>query len=270
MAADHDVNSAAFFIEERDFLKADALARHGFFGRNGGVSTGIYSSLNAGIGSDDQPDAVRQNRARIAAAIGVSAQNLLTLHQIHSADCVTVTEAWDFPERPRADAMVSNVQGLALGILTADCAPVLFYGEDQDGAPVIGAAHAGWGGALKGVLENTVEAMGALNVPVGHIRAVIGPCIGPESYEVSDDFSTAFLAQDAANSNFFTPARRSGHLMFDLPGYCAYRLALAGVPQVFVKGIDTCFNEEDYYSYRRATHRQEPDYGRQVSVITIL
>lgn len=242
---------------------------HAFFGRAGGVSGDIYASLNCGVGSADEPERVTENRRRIAASTGVAPENFLTLHQIHSDKCVTVKEIWDMKDRPQADAFVTDVPGIALGILTADCAPVLFYGENAKGKPVVGAAHAGWGGALKGVLESTVKAMNALGAESAKIRACIGPCIGRASYEVTEEFSAPFLEQDEANEKFFAAGKRPSHLMFDLAGYCASRLAGAGLRQVFIKDLDTYFNEEDFFSYRRSTHRQEKDYGRQASVICI-
>ncbi|HOO82901.1 MAG TPA: laccase domain-containing protein, partial [Alphaproteobacteria bacterium] len=166
-------------------------------------------------------------------------------------------------------AMVTDVSGLALGVLTADCAPVLFYGKKSDGAPVVGAAHAGWGGALKGVLDNTLAMMLELGAVPESIRACIGPCIGQKSYEVRDDFADTFLEEDGRNEVFFTAGRCAGHLQFDLPGYCAAKLGRAGVKNVLIKDLDTYFNEEDFFSYRRATHRHEKDYGRQISVIMI-
>lgn len=251
-----------------DKLKQDDIV-HGFFGRNGGASRGIYSSLNCGIGSGDEPGAVRENRGRVAESLRMGAENLVTLHQVHSADCVVLRAPWALDDRPQADAMVTDVPGLAMGVLTADCGPVLFYGAKADGAPVVGAAHAGWGGAVRGVLEATVKAMLAQGARAETLRAAVGPCIGPESYEVSDGFKAPFMAQDEENAVFFAPATRAGHLMFDLPGYIRRRLMLAGVGVVGCRGVDTCFNEEDYFSYRRSTHRAEPDYGRQISVIGI-
>lgn len=255
------------FITE-DILKTDGV-RHGFFGRTGGVSRGIYNSLNCGLGSGDDPAAVRENRGRVAENLGAAADALVTLHQVHSPDCVRVTEAWAPEDRPKADALVTDVPGMVIGVLTADCGPVLFSGRRADGTPVIGAAHAGWGGAIGGVLEATVAAMTAMGVAPGGIRAAVGPCIGPDSYEVKDDFRLRFVEQDKENAAFFIPATRVGHLMFDLPSYIRRRLKLAGVGLVDGRGIDTCFNEEDYFSYRRSTHRVEPDYGRQVSAIVI-
>lgn len=257
------------YLRDDRFLDDGHKAVHGFFGRRGGVSTGIYGSLNCGLGSGDSLANVRHNRAAVAMAMGVSPGNLVTAHQIHSAECIVVDRPFDEAVRPQVDAMVTDRPGLALGILTADCGPVLFYGEKQDGAPVIGAAHAGWGGAFKGVLESTVKTMTAKGAISDTIRASIGPCIGRASYEVGQDFIDRFTAADPANDHFFRESRNAGHAMFDLPGYIAARLAGAGVRQVSLTDIDTYVNEGAYFSYRRTTHRGETDYGRQVSVIAI-
>lgn len=238
---------------------------HGFFGRRGGFSAGIYESLNCGVGSQDNPEAVHKNRALIAQALGVPEEQLLSLYQIHSDICINPNAP--YPERPQADAHVTDKPGLALGVLTADCAPVLFYGEKADGSPVIGAAHAGWGGALKGVLENTVRGMKDLGAVA--IEAAIGPCIGKASYEVTEAFAEPFLNEDETAEKFFSAARKEGHLMFDLAGYCAFRLARAGLKDVSLLDKDTYAHEADYFSFRRATHRNDPDYGRQLSVIVI-
>ncbi|MCC6597919.1 MAG: peptidoglycan editing factor PgeF [Alphaproteobacteria bacterium] len=242
---------------------------HGFFTRQGGESTGIYGALNCGPGSEDNPEDVSANRIRVAETVGCAPSSLLSLHQIHSATAITVTAPWSAQARPQADGMATDVPGLGLAILTADCAPVLFYGRKADGAPVIGAAHAGWGGALKGVLEATLVQMEALGAARETVRASIGPCIGKNSYEVTVDFSAPFLAEDPENERFFMETRRTGHLMFDLSGYCATKLASSGVARVFIRDLDTYFNEEDFFSYRRTTHRKDVDYGRQVSVIMI-
>jgi YfiH family protein len=243
--------------------------RHGFFGRRGGVSTGLYSSLNCGNGSDDDQAAITQNRRIVAEQMGCVPEKLLSLYQIHSAECLIVREPWAVDQRPQADGMVTDVAGLALGILTADCGPVLFHGTKADGSPVIGAAHAGWGGALKGILGSTVQMMEALGAELESIRAAIGPCIGQSSYEVRDEFAEAFLKEDLDNDRFFMAGRREGHLMFDLAGYCALKLAMAGVGNVFIQDVDTCADEDGCFSYRRKTHRGEQDYGRQISVIMI-
>lgn len=254
-------------IKDQNFLPKDAKAQHGFFTRMGGVSDGIYKSLNCGPGSNDEPERVQENRICVAEELGVEPQNLLSLYQVHGAECLYVTEAFD--EKPQADALVTDQAGLALGILTADCGPVLFYGQKSDGSPVIGAAHAGWGGALKGVLGATVEVMQKQGAIIESVRAALGPCIGPASYEVSDDFADPFLEQDEANEHFFKSGQREGHLMFDLGGYIAKRLSEAGVRHVSISGMDTYADEKRFFSYRRSTHRHEADYGRQISAIVI-
>lgn len=257
------------------FLKFDAFASvkagvaHGFFGRRGGVSTGLYASLNCGPGSNDDPEAVKTNRARVAEILGAESGRLLSLHQIHSAECIAAKEPWS-GERPKADSLVTNVPGLALSILTADCAPVLFHGR-AGAKPVIGAAHAGWKGAIGGVLENTVKKMtGEYGVDPVTIRAAVGPSIQKKSYEVSSDFYKNFIDQNEDNDRFFQQGRKEGHLMFDLPGYCAARLAGAGIENIQISEADTYADEAGYFSYRRTTHRQEKDYGRQISAIVIL
>lgn len=255
-------------IHEADHLTQGDSVHHGFYGRRGGVSSGLYDSLNCGLGTQDDSDAVHENRSRVAGEFGLSAEQLVTTYQCHSAAC-TYVDAPFSGGRPKVDAMVTDKAGLALGILTADCGPVLFAGRKANGAPVIGAAHAGWGGALRGVLENTLQAMGEAGAAWGSIRAAVGPCIGPASYEVSAGFDDPFLKDDPQAEKFFKAGRREGHLMFDLPGYIAFRLARAGVSQVEIAGVDTYRNEADCFSYRRTTHRGEADYGRQVSVIAI-
>jgi YfiH family protein len=250
-----------------DLNFASEKTRHGFFGSQGGVSSGLYSSLNCGAGTKDNPDHIRENRARVAATLSVPSNQLLTLKQVHSAECLYVEKPWGEEHRPEADAMVTDRPGLGLGILTADCGPVLFYGQKSDGQPVVAAAHAGWSGALNGVLDNTVKAM--RDCGAGNIRASVGPCIGPASYEVQNDFAEPFLRHDPESEHFFKSARREGHLMFDLPGYIAWRLADCGVERVTISGQDTYASENDFFSYRRATHRKESDYGRQISAIAI-
>lgn len=239
--------------------------RHGFFTREGGVSQGIYTSLNCGPGSSDDPAAVAENRARAMAMLDLPPEALVTVHQAHTAEVVEVTGPWP-GERPVADAMVTTVPGLALGILTADCAPVLF--TDRRGT-VVAAAHAGWRGAVGGVLENTVEKMVALGAKKKNIVAAIGPCIGQRSYEVGADFAAPFLAETPENRDFFAPARREGHLLFDLPGYVSRKLARVGVIEVTRVPADTCRDEARFFSYRRTTLRGEGDYGRQLSVILL-
>ncbi|MBP7721936.1 MAG: peptidoglycan editing factor PgeF [Alphaproteobacteria bacterium] len=239
--------------------------RHGFFGRAGGASGGIYGGLNCGVGSSDNPADVKANREAVATLMGVEAGNILSLYQVHGDICLKVKEPPK--DRPQADAQVTDVPGLAISILTADCAPVLFYGRNEKG-PVIGAAHAGWKGALGGVLDSTVYAMEEYGVNAKDIRAAIGPCISKRSYEVAQDFAAPFLNEDPENERFFMNGE-AGKLMFDLPGYCASRLYNCGLTNVAITGIDTYANERDYFSFRRATHRKEPDYGRQISVIVI-
>ncbi len=257
-------------IEDKKLNGTQGQIAHGFFGRQGGVSTGLYASLNCGPGSNDDPACVRENRARVAGHFGLGAERLAGVWQIHSPDCLyidSVPPAGD--DRPKADAMVTDAAGIILGVLTADCGPILFAGEKADGAPVIGAAHAGWGGALKGVLESTVNRMVETGAALESIRASIGPCIGPKSYEVSVGFEKPFLQRNPEDEHFFREARKEGHLMFDLPGYIANRLAQAGVRQVTITGRDTFAEAEDFFSYRRTTHAGEPDYGRQISAIVI-
>jgi YfiH family protein len=243
---------------------------HGFFGRQGGVSSGLYESLNCGPGSSDAPKAVAENRRLVTAALapGVQEARLISLSQIHSA-IVHTLPAWD--ERPEGDAMVTATPGLALGILTADCAPVLLADAK---AKVIGAAHAGWKGALGkkdgcGVLEAVLEAMEKLGALRDRISAAIGPCISQENYEVGEDFRARFLEQGAKYRRFFVPSNNENHHRFDLEGFAAYRLTAAGVGSVERLGICTYPPENGYFSFRRTTHAKEPDYGRQVSAIML-
>ena len=245
-----------------------ALARsgigHGFFTRAGGVSQGIYRGLNAGVGSQDSRENVAENRARIAATLGVGPQSLLSLYQVHSADALVVRDAFD-GERPKADALVTDRPGLALGVLSADCGPVLYADAD---AGVVGAAHAGWKGALTGILESTIEAMERLGARRERIIAVLGPAIGPENYEVGPEFVARFMAESAENESYFTPSARPGHALFDLNRYTLDRLARAGVA-AHGTGRCTYGDEASFFSYRRATHRGEGDYGRQISAIVL-
>ncbi len=251
---------------EVEVIRARSLGdtAHGFLGRRGGVSTGTTTGLNVGIGSQDDPAAIAENRRRAAAAV-LPATTLLTLYQIHSAEVVTVTQRWDDADRPRADALVTDCPGLLLGILTADCAPVLFADRE---AGVVGAAHAGWKGAIGGVTDAMIAAMEALGARRERIVAAIGPCIARASYEVDDGFLRTFAAADPANDRFFA-ASREGHHQFDLEAYVAHRLAAAGLTRIEALGLDTYADEARFFSFRRATHRGEADYGRQISLIGI-
>ena len=248
-------------------LKSPGIA-HGFFGREGGVSTGIYASLNCGPGSKDAADAVAENRRRASAALAPDTR-LLSLSQIHSATVVTLP-AWSSEDRPEGDAMVTAIPGLALGILTADCAPVLLA---DPMAKVIGAAHAGWKGALgqdgRGVLEATLDGMEKLGALRDRVTAVIGPCISQANYEVGFDFRDRFLQLGLKNRRFFVPSEKEGHYRFDLPGYVAHRLTAAGAGTVEMSGVCTYPAENGYFSFRRTTHAGEPDYGRQISAIVL-
>ncbi|MBB3694464.1 peptidoglycan editing factor PgeF [Sphingomonas sp. BK580] len=235
---------------------------HGFLGRADGVSEGRYAGLNCGLGSDDDPAAVLANRAAALATVAPGTC-LLTPYQVHSADCVTVDAP--FAERPRADALATATRGLALGVVTADCAPVLLA---DPAAGVVGAAHAGWKGALAGVTDVTVAAMEALGAARERIVAAVGPCIARASYEVDAGFRARFLDDDAANERFFADGG-AGHARFDLEGYVAHRLAAAGVVRVETLGLDTYADERRFFSYRRSTHRGEPGYGRQIAIIAV-
>ncbi|MFT6571610.1 MAG: YfiH family protein [Sphingomonas echinoides] len=247
-----------------EVIRAPMLAgvAHGFLGRIGGVSTGVHAGLNVGIGSDDDAAAVIENRARAVAAVQPGAR-LLSPYQVHSADCVTVATPFADDARPHADALVTDRPGLALGIVTADCAPVLLADVQ---AGVIGAAHAGWKGALGGVTDATIQAMVALGAQRDRIAAAIGPCIARASYEVDAGFADRFAADDPANERFFAEGR-AGHFQFDLEAYVAHRIAAAGVTRVAMLGLDTYGDEARFFSFRRATHRGEPGYGRQISII---
>jgi len=253
------------------FLRADALVAlpgiaHAFFTRAGGVSEGIYASLNGGRGSKDSPDLVRENRRRMAEALGVEDGRLATPHQVHSATALHTDHAWPTGEAPQADAVVVTVRGLAAGIATADCGPVLFADAE---ARVVAAAHAGWHGALGGVLEATIVEMESRGARRDRIHAVLGPCIRQESYEVGADFRERFSARDAAYDRFFTDGK-PGHFQFDLGGFVAARLKAAGVGAVEDLGLDTYADETRFFSYRRATHKKEADYGRLIAAIALI
>lgn len=240
--------------------------RHGFLTRNGGVSEGIYRSLNCGLGSKDDAAKVAENRERALKAVGLPAGSLVTAYQVHSARVAEVDKLWT-GDRPEIDGMVSRTQGVSLGILTADCVPVLFADPD---AGIVGAAHAGWRGAVTGVLQATVKAMVDQGAKVERIRAAIGPCIGGASYEVGPEFPAPFLAQDAAHATFFRPGVREGRQMFDIEGYVTARLKQLKLAEVEAAHRDTCGERETFFSYRRSTLRSEPDYGRHVSVIGLV
>ena len=247
------------------FVTAPGLGvRHGFLGRQGGVSDGIFASLNVGLGSSDTPENIRENRRRAVDAVAPGA-TLVTVHQVHSNTVVPVTSAFPDAERPHADAMVTATPGLALGILTADCAPILLA---DAGAGVIGAAHSGWKGALYDIAGATVAAMAALGARREHITAAIGPCIARASYEVDAAYRARFIEQDAAHDAFFARGKPD-RFQFDLEGFVAMRLANAGVRSVAALGIDTYPDDGRWFSYRRTTHRGEPDYGRELSTIAL-
>jgi YfiH family protein len=237
---------------------------HGFFTRRGGVSSGSYASLNCSLSSPDDRSAVLENRARVARSLDTDPGRLLGLTQVHGTRVVTATEAWATGHGEKADAMVTDRPDLALGIVTADCAPVLF--ADSGGA-IVGAAHAGWRGAVAGVLEATIAAMVALGASAGRITAAIGPCIAQHSYEVGADLRDAVLLRSAADSAHFAPGKSSDRWQFDLPGYCAARLRTAGIGQVVVTGNDTLLEEDRFFSHRRRTLAKAGPIGHQISVI---
>jgi YfiH family protein len=250
-------------VSEVEVIRSVAIggSSHGFLGRRGGISTGIHAGLNVGLGSDDDRAAIAENRRRVVAAVkpGVA---LATVHQVHSAIAV-VAEVFPDDARPHADALVTDRPDLLLGILTADCVPILLADET---AGVVGAAHSGWKGAIGGVVAATVTAMEGLGADRGRITAAVGPCIGRASYEVDEGFLARFCADDAENERFFL-AGRPGHHQFDIEAYVVARLAVAGVRRIEALGLDTYADEDRFFSYRRATHRGERGYGRQISVI---
>ncbi|HEX8620497.1 MAG TPA: peptidoglycan editing factor PgeF [Allosphingosinicella sp.] len=249
-----------------EVLKAAALdgVRHGFLGRSGGVSRGLCSGLNVGLGSGDDRDSIRENRRRAVEAVAPGAA-LATLHQVHSADALHVAVPFPDDSRPKADAMVADRPGLVLGILTADCAPILLADGE---AGVVAAAHAGWKGALGGVVEATVGEMERRGAERDRIAAAVGPCIARRSYEVDEAFLRRFAEADPENERFFSPGRE-GHRQFDLEGFVLSRLAEAGLTRIEALGEDTYSQPERFFSYRRSTHRGEPDYGRQISLIAL-
>jgi YfiH family protein len=253
-------------LTARNLSDTNAIA-HGFFGRQGGVSEGLYASLNCGPGSNDVRANVVENRRRVLERLSDgSAAKLVTLYQIHSPNAVVVTAPWEIGEQPQADAMATNVPGIALGILTADCAPVLLADND---AKVIGAAHAGWKGAAGGVIANIVKAMEDLGASRARIRAAIGPAISQANYEVGPEFRTQFMEMDSAHTRFFEPGARPDHWQFDLEGFVADRLAAAEIRDVERLATCTYADADAFFSYRRTTHRGEADYGRDISAIML-
>jgi hypothetical protein len=252
------------FITSPDLAALPGI-RHAFFTRQGGVSEGIYASLNGGQGSNDTAQNVAENRRRMTDHLGVTTAALVSVWQVHSPDVVTVTRPWP-GERPKADAMVTTTPGIALAVLSADCGPLLF--SDPHGR-VIGAAHSGWKGALGGVLESTLEAMERLGARRERITAVLGPTIGASAYEVGPEFYSRFTTQNAAYARYFRASARDGHAMFDLPGFIGYRARAVGIGRFVDLGLCTYADPERFYSFRRATHHGESDYGRLVSAICL-
>jgi polyphenol oxidase len=250
---------------ESPLLSAVPGLRHAFFSRDGGVSEGIYAGLNGGVGSNDDPANVAENRRRMAEQMGVTTEHFLTVFQVHSPDVVVASAPWGTSSRPRADALVTRTEGLAIGVTAADCGPILLVDPN---ARVIGAAHAGWKGALSGIVESTVEAMEKLGAERADIVAAVGPLIRQPSYEVGNEFVERFLDADAENALFFLPATREGHAMFDLAGFIRRRLENAGVFVIDDIGVDT-YSDQRFFSYRRSVHRGEPDYGRHVHAIVL-
>jgi YfiH family protein len=252
-------------------LQSSALSalvgiRHGFFTRTGGVSTGCYESLNGGVGSKDIPAHVAENRARMATAVGVLPGRLISAYQIHSPVVVTVDAPWDVNVRPKADAIVTRASGLAIAVSTADCGPILFADAE---AGVIGAAHAGWRGALSGVAEATIAVMERCGADRSRIVAALGPMIRQQNYEVGPEFLAQFAAVDSGNERFFRNAPRAGHSLFDLAEYIAARLAGAGIGRIDDLGRCTYAEPQTFFSYRRSVHRSEPDYGRHLNAIAL-
>jgi YfiH family protein len=253
-------------------LEAKSLAklpgvRHGFFTRDGGVSSGVYATLNGGTGSKDAPDKIAENRARMAAALGVAPTHFVTAHQIHSPDVVVAEAPWPAQARPRADAIVTRTPKLAIGVSTADCGPLLFA---DAAAGVVGAAHAGWRGALTGVIEAIVAAMETLGAQRARIAAALGPAIRQPNYEVGAEFVARFTAADPGNARFFAQAARDGHALFDLSGYIAERVHRAGIDDFEDLGLDTYAEPERFFSYRRMTKLAEADYGRHINAIALI
>jgi hypothetical protein len=251
---------------QADGLAAEAGLRHGFFGRRGGISQGIYAALNCGFGSADRREHVAENRARVAGWLGQGAAPINTLYQVHGTEVAVLRAAWPDGRGPKADAQVTRTSGIVLAVLSADCAPVLFADAE---AGVVGAAHAGWRGALAGVTDTTVQAMLGLGAKRGRVRAAVGPCIGQASYEVGPEFEAAFLAAEVGNARFFAPGGRAGRRRFDLAGYLVARLERLGLAAVECLARDTCGEADAFFSYRRARHLGEPDYGRMAAAIVL-
>ena len=239
---------------------------HGFFTREGGVSQGVYQSLNGGLGSSDDQKAVIENRSRMARSLGVNDTHFVSLYQIHSANCVKVNEPWSLNQRPHADAMVTTQKGLALGIGTADCGPLLFADPH---AGVIGAAHAGWKGALHGVIESTVSAMEELGASRANIHVALGPTISQSAYEVGSEFRETFFSTDKNSDRFFTTQDENGKCHFDLPGYIVNRLKKSNVKTIENLALCTYADEQRFFSFRRTTHRNEAEYGRLIAAIAL-
>ncbi len=253
-------------MKQFDALNHDTL-EHGFFGRRGGYSTGLFASLNVGLGSGDDRPTVLRNRGVVAKALGGEERQLVTAYQVHSSDVIVVTRPWAHNDRPMVDGMVTTTPGIILGALTADCGPVLFA---DPGAGVIGVAHAGWKGALHGVTDATVLRMEAIGASRKNIVAVLGPTISQAAYEVGPEFIAGFLKSDDGNRTYFTDSVKENHHMFDLPKYLTDRMRAFGVGTVIDSGLCTYSREDEYFSYRRATHAQEKDYGRQIAAIRLV
>lgn len=260
----HNTNTLAPI--EADCLAGLAGIRHGFYSRAGGVSEGIYASLNCGLGSDDDRDAVRANRIRVAQHLQSDQADVLTAYQVHSANAVVADGAIAQDQRPKADAIVTRTPGLAIGILTADCAPVLLAEHD---AKIVAAAHAGWRGAVGGIVQATIQAMLRLGAQRDRIRAAIGPCISQAHYEVGPEFEDDFLRRDPSNARFFMRRSTDSKPHFDLPTYTAYQLQNEHIATTEIVEHCTYASESMFFSFRRATHRFEPDYGRQISAIIV-
>ena len=254
-------------IESSVLGDESSAIRHGFFTREGGVSEGLYASLNCGLGSGDVQERVRENRARVARRLGAEPANLITVRQVHSARALVADSPWPTHAPPEADAIVTTTPGLAIGALAADCAPVLFADHE---ARIIASAHAGWRGALSGIIEATVDTMEKLGARRDRIHAAVGPAISQAAYEVGRDFEEKFLDNDPANAAFFVAGKDEQHVQFDLQGYCGKRLENSGIVHSDILPLCTYSSESLFFSFRRSVHRKEADYGRQISAIVIL